>query len=54
MLVWCVYSCGRPLPVCVAVLVSYVVGAMVAVMVVLLHVLDVSVLRECEAGVRDG
>ena len=56
----CVYSCGRDWSVCEAVLVPYVVGAVVAltVMRVLLFVLDVSIRRECEgdgnASVGDG
>ena len=43
----CVYSCSRPWSVCKVVFVPYVVGA-VTVIRVLLFVLDVSMLRECD------
>ena len=46
MLVWCVKSCGRPLSVCEFVSVPYV-DAM-TVMHILLFVLLVSMVRECE------
>ena len=48
---WCVWSCGRPWCVCEVVLVSYVDGVVaVTVMRVLLFVLDVCMLRECEGA----
>ena len=50
MCVWCLWSGGSPWSVCDVVVVPYVVSAVVAVTVmhVLLFVLHVCVLRECE------
>ena len=52
MFVWCWQSCGSPWSVCEVVVVPYVVRAVVAVTVmhVLLFVLHVCVLCECEGG----